>query len=107
MVKMRRGMTLIELLIVIAIITVLAGLSMAVLMRARKRVYVTNCINNLRQLIQAVHMYEDDWGTVPIEKPTKTPEGTYGKVQQMIFPYVKNGIVAQIIIARGRWDVKV
>jgi prepilin-type N-terminal cleavage/methylation domain-containing protein len=90
MVKMRRGMTFIELLIVIAIITVLAGLSMAVLMRARKRVYVTNCINNLRQLIQAVHMYEDDWGTVPIEKPTKTPEGTYGKVQQMISPYVKN-----------------
>ncbi len=83
-------MTLVELLIVIAIIAVLAGLSMAVLLKARQRAYLATCINNLRQLVQAVHMYEQDWGTVPIENPTKTSEGYYGFVQQMLYPYTQS-----------------
>ncbi len=83
-------MTLIELLVVVAIIAVVAGISMSVLMRVRQRAYVATCISNLRQLVQAVHMYEDDWGSIPVEKPTETPEGIYGKVQQMIYHYVKN-----------------
>ena len=87
---LKRGMTLIELLIVIAIIAVVAGLSVSVLMKARQRAYLATCISNLRQLVQAVHMYEDDWGTVPVEKPTKTPEGVYGKARQMLDPYVRN-----------------
>lgn len=85
-----RGMTLVELLIVIAIIAVVAGLSMSVLMKARQRAHLATCISNLRQLVQAVHMYEDDWGTVPIEKPTEMPEGVYGKARQMLDSYVKS-----------------
>lgn len=87
---MRRGMTLVELLIVITIIAVMAGLSMSVLMKAQQRGYLATCISNLRQLVQAVHMYEDDWGTVPVEKPTETPEGVYGRARQMLDPYVKS-----------------
>ncbi|GBC97771.1 hypothetical protein HRbin17_00262 [bacterium HR17] len=94
--ELRQGMTLVELLIVVAIIAVMAGLSISVLMRVRQRAYIATCISNLRQLVQAVHMYEDDWGTVPIEKPTEIPEGSgeyYGKVQQMLYSYVKNSEV--------------
>ena len=87
---MRQGMTLVELLIVVAIIAVMAGLSMSVLMRVRQRAYLATCISNLRQLVQAVHMYEDDWGTVPIEERVKTLEGSYGFVMQLLYPYVNN-----------------
>jgi len=80
-------MTLMELLIVIALIAVLVAINFAVLSKVRQRAYLGTCISNLRQLVLAVHMYENDWGTVPIESPTKTPEGIYGVVQQMISPY--------------------
>lgn len=86
-------MTLIELLIVVAIIAVVAGLSMSVLMKARQRAYLATCTGNLRQLVQAVHMYEDDWGTIPIVKPLETQEGTFGFVEQLLYPYVRNDSV--------------
>ncbi|MCS3919404.1 type II secretion system protein [Fervidibacter sacchari] len=87
---MKKGMTLIELLIVIALIAVLAAINFAVLNKVRQRAYLGTCINNLRQLVLAVHMYENDWGTVPIENPVETPEGIYGFVQQMLNPYVRD-----------------
>jgi prepilin-type N-terminal cleavage/methylation domain-containing protein len=87
---MKKGITLVELLIVIALIAVLAAINFAVLSKVRQRAYLGSCISNLRQLVLAVHMYENDWGTVPIESPTKTPEGIYGVVQQMINPYVRD-----------------
>jgi prepilin-type N-terminal cleavage/methylation domain-containing protein len=85
---MQKGMTLVELVIVLAVIAVLAALSFTAISKVRQRAYLGNCIHNLRQLVLAVHMYENDYGTVPIESPTKTPEGIYGVVQQMLNPYV-------------------
>lgn len=85
---MRRGMTLVELLFVLAVITLIAGLSLSALIKARQRAQMGACTYNLRQLIAAVHMYEDDWGTVPIETPFETPEGYFGMVQQVLYPYV-------------------
>lgn len=87
---MRRGMTLVELLIVIAIIVVIAWLAYSVMIQARRRAYLTNCISNLRQLSLAVHAYENDWGMVPLEYYVETPEGAYGCVQQLIYPYVRD-----------------
>jgi len=86
-------MTLVELLIVIAIIAVMAGLSMSVLIKTRQRAYLVTCTGNLRQLVQAVHMYEDDWGTIPIVRPLETQEGTFGFVEQLLYPYVRNDSV--------------
>jgi prepilin-type N-terminal cleavage/methylation domain len=90
---MRKGMTLVELLIVIALIAVLAAINFAVLSKVRQRAYLGSCISNLRQLVLAVHMYENDWGTVPIESPVETPEGIYGFVQQMLNPYVRDDAI--------------
>lgn len=84
-------MTLVELLVVIAVIAVIAGIMYRSLYQARERAHLATCISNLRQLVQAVHMYEQDWGTVPIEYRMKTSEGIYGFVQQILFPnYVKD-----------------
>jgi prepilin-type N-terminal cleavage/methylation domain-containing protein len=89
---MRKGMTLVELLIVIGIITVIAGISLSVLMQVRKRAYLTPCISNLRQLVLAVHAYENAWGMIPLQYDPihKTSEGEFGFVVQLIYPYIKD-----------------
>jgi len=53
----RHGFTLVEMLVVIAIIGVLAGLLLPALMSVKERGKSVTCQNNLRQLAQAMRIY--------------------------------------------------
>lgn len=55
---MRKGFTLIEMLVVIAIIGVLAAMLAGPLMNARTTALITTCSNNLGQLGKAVFQYQ-------------------------------------------------
>lgn len=57
-----RGFTLVELLVVIALIAVLAGLLLPALANARDGARRTRCVSNLRQLSFAAQMYWDEFG---------------------------------------------
>src|SRR6266700_6095113 len=57
---MKRPFTLIEMLVVIAIIAILAALLLPVLSSAKKRLQRTVCMSNLRQINLGVRMYSDD-----------------------------------------------
>ena len=56
----RRGFTLIELLVVIAIIAILAALLLPVLSKAKNQAAKATDLNNLKQLMTAVHLYAED-----------------------------------------------
>ena len=62
---MRRAFTLIELLIVLAIIAVLAAILLPVFSRVRTQARRTSCIAQLRQIGQATQMYRQDYEELP------------------------------------------
>lgn len=67
------GFTIIELLIVIAIIAMLAAMLFPAFSGARERARRTTCVNNLRQIMAAYEMYADDW----FENYPAKPESIY------------------------------
>ena len=71
----RSGFTLIELMIVIAIIAILAAVLVPNMVRARSRGQLTACTSNLRNIGTAVEMYNvDAKGRYPLLLSDLTPK---------------------------------
>ena len=61
----RRGFTLVELLVVMAIIALLVALLMPAIQQTRERARQTSCLNNLHNLVIAMHNYADAHRSFP------------------------------------------
>jgi prepilin-type N-terminal cleavage/methylation domain-containing protein len=78
------GFTLIELVVVIAIIAVLMALLLPVLANAKAKAKRTACLNNLKQINLAVHLYAgDNDDTLP-----NVGRGTYIAFKEVVKSYV-------------------
>ena len=78
-----RGFSIIELLVVVAIIAILMALLFPAFAAARRRVLQTSCASNLRQLGMAISMYAQDHDGYP-------PIGGYNYIPPAPAPQVWN-----------------
>jgi prepilin-type N-terminal cleavage/methylation domain-containing protein len=79
----KRGFTLVELLVVLAVIGLLVGLTLPAVQMAREAARKSQCRNNLRQMALALQMYHDVHGTLPsgyLFSPPNRASGTSGPV---------------------------
>lgn len=88
----QNAFTLIELLIVIAIIAILAAILFPVFAQARERARQTVCVSNAKQLATALYMYTQDYDENIVPASLRAPDPTFIPIiwTEIIQPYIKN-----------------
>jgi prepilin-type N-terminal cleavage/methylation domain-containing protein len=90
-----RGFTLVELLVVITIVAVLAGLTLVTLRNIRSKAYQANAMSSLRQVAAFNLAYATEnngdintlrWPTDKLEGPNWVRNSHWGRLQPYIFP---------------------
>ena len=89
----RSAFTLVELLVVIAVVAILAALLFPVFARARENARRTSCQSNLKQLSLAATLYSQDYDEHFPLGLSPTGAGTFASSFDLLQPYVKSSQV--------------
>lgn len=89
MTSVRRAFSLLELIVVLAILGVLAALLVAAVQRVRLAAARITCANNLRQLALALHNHHDTAGSFPPGCQSRTQPMPYLSWRGVILPQVE------------------
>ena len=89
--KSRGGFTLVEIMIVVAIIALLAAIAVPGFLRSRKRSQATNILNDARVLDGALNQYAIE----------NNKNGTITVAATMFYPYLKDGSRLYILTKAG------
>ncbi len=90
--------TLIEILVVIVIIGLLTALLLPVFAVARRKVNETVCLSNLRQIGQALLMYQQDYnGRMPLDEPLRHVNHNSGATGKGENQLKANGATADVL----------
>jgi len=99
----KRGFTLVELLVVVAIIGVLVALLLPAVQSAREAARRSQCLSQLKQVGLAMHNYENTYGRLPV--------GAYGCCwgtwQVSILPYIEQGAMSDLYHMEHKFGVPV
>ena len=69
----RQYFTLIEMLIVIAIIAILASMLLPALNKAKEKAQAVSCINSAKQIVLSCNQYANDFGFLPLNNDDSIP----------------------------------
>src|SRR5438093_13515419 len=105
----RTAFSLIELLVVMAIIMLLIGMLMPAIQKAREAANRISCANNLKQISLAMHHYHLDFGKLPprarLAGPSDANNGAGATWAVLILPYLEqDNLYNQWDLARRYYD---
>jgi prepilin-type N-terminal cleavage/methylation domain-containing protein/prepilin-type processing-associated H-X9-DG protein len=103
----RRAFTLLELLVVVAVLAVLIGLLLPAVQKVRDAAARTQCQNNLKQLGVALHGFHDANGVFPASGWTTAgpgnPAGRYVGWRPLTLPYIEQERLQKLYDFGSNW----
>jgi len=104
--RKRHAFTLIELLVVIAIIAILIALLVPAVQKVRAAAARTQSVNNVKQIVLAVHGYHDAKKKVPPLADVVKAGGNFASVYYFILPHLEQGpLYAAGQTNNGVWEL--
>ena len=104
----RRAFTLVEVLVVVAIIAVLIGLLVPAVQKVREAAAGISCSNNLKQLGLALHGYANEYGYLPAGMVSETDiRDSFQTAFTYLLPYIEQDNTFKMMQLDQQWYAKV